>query len=266
MPIITKISTQQKNAERYNIFLDEQYAFSVDEEVLARFQLKKGLELAELDLFQIQYEDDIRKATNSAIQYLSHRMRSEHEIRTYLKKKDQEEEVIEAVMRKLHELRYVNDEEFAAAYVRTQVNTTHKGPGNIARELREKGLDEKHIEAVMQEYSDELRVEHAVLLGSKTARQNSRLSERMIKQKIEQALLRKGYPGDTIRIALEEIEYEKDEDEQWEALKSQASKYSRRYSKHTGYEYEQKLKQALFRKGFPIELIDRFLREQSENE
>ena len=49
MPIITKITTQKKNKERYNIFMDEgkgeQYAFSVDEAVLIKYQLKKGMEL-----------------------------------------------------------------------------------------------------------------------------------------------------------------------------------------------------------------------------
>lgn len=42
MPFITKISTQKKNTERFNIFLDEKYAFSVDADVLVRFDLKKG--------------------------------------------------------------------------------------------------------------------------------------------------------------------------------------------------------------------------------
>ncbi|HEY4553704.1 MAG TPA: recombination regulator RecX, partial [Bacillaceae bacterium] len=34
MPVITKISSQKKNVDRYNIFLDETFAFGVDEEVL----------------------------------------------------------------------------------------------------------------------------------------------------------------------------------------------------------------------------------------
>ena len=33
MPVITKITQQKKDGERYNIFLDEKYAFSVHETV-----------------------------------------------------------------------------------------------------------------------------------------------------------------------------------------------------------------------------------------
>lgn len=62
MPFITKISTQKKNTERFNIFLDEKYAFSVDADVLVRFDLKKGKELDELDILEIQYGDDVQKS------------------------------------------------------------------------------------------------------------------------------------------------------------------------------------------------------------
>ena len=45
MPTITKITTQTKRTDRYNIFIDEKYSFSVDEDVLLKFQLKKGKEI-----------------------------------------------------------------------------------------------------------------------------------------------------------------------------------------------------------------------------
>src|SRR4051812_6617932 len=88
MAVITKITAQQKNKDRYNIFMDygkgEQYAFSVDEEVLIKHRLKKGMEMDELSLIEINYQDDIRKAYNLGVGYLAARIRSEKEIRDYL--------------------------------------------------------------------------------------------------------------------------------------------------------------------------------------
>ena len=55
MPYITKISAQKNNEERVNIFLDEKYAFSVDLDVLVKFDLRKGKELDELDIIEIQF-------------------------------------------------------------------------------------------------------------------------------------------------------------------------------------------------------------------
>ena len=45
MPIITKISTQKRKG-RYNIFIDNEYAFSVSERTLAEKRLLKGTELS----------------------------------------------------------------------------------------------------------------------------------------------------------------------------------------------------------------------------
>ena len=147
MPMITKITTQQKNKDRYNIFTDEghgeKYAFSVDESVLLKFQLKKGMELDELFLTEIHYEDDIRKAYNRALHYLSSRMRSEGEVRTYLLEKEIDAPIIQEVILKLYEYKFLDDEQYAIAYVRTQMNTTDKGNIVIKRELKESGIREE---------------------------------------------------------------------------------------------------------------------------
>lgn len=261
MPIITKISVQKNNVERYNIFLDGNYSFSVDEEVLARFQLMKGKELSELDITEINYEDEIRKGVNSAIHYLSFRMRSEREVRDYLKQKEYPEPAIQEVIHKLYQLKYINDVEFAIAFVRTQVNTTKKGPSVLIRELKEKGISETNIDIAMKEYPMDAQLSHATALIEKTIKQNQKLSERSLKQKIEQNLLRKGFSGEMIQMAMNEVTIEKDEDQEWHAIIEQGMKAHRKFQKYSGYEYEQKMKQTLYRKGFSIELIDRFINE-----
>ena len=42
MRMITKIARQKNNPERYNIYLNEEYAFPVDEAILIQFGLTKG--------------------------------------------------------------------------------------------------------------------------------------------------------------------------------------------------------------------------------
>ena len=58
MATITKISAQ-KRPGRYNIFLDEQYAFPVSEEVLIKYGLRKGIVLDEA-----AQDERIRKLTS----------------------------------------------------------------------------------------------------------------------------------------------------------------------------------------------------------
>lgn len=270
MAVITKITAQQKNKDRYNIFMDygkgEQYAFSVDEEVLIKHRLKKGMEMDELSLIEINYQDDIRKAYNLGVGYLAARIRSEKEIRDYLNKKDIEDPVINEVLHKLTAQKYINDLDFAIAYVRTQMNTTDKGVKVIQTELREKGIKNGFIETSLNEYNFELQIEKAVKLCEKYSKKYTNESKRMLNEKLRSMLMRKGYTNDVIQIAVSELEQEESLDGEMEAVRHQGEKASRKYAKFSGYEYKQKVKQALFRKGFSFELIDRYLDSISEED
>ena len=69
MQVITKIGRQKHNQERYNIYLNEQYAFAVDEGTLIKFGLQKGKVLEQIEIDEIQYEDEIAKAFNKALTF-----------------------------------------------------------------------------------------------------------------------------------------------------------------------------------------------------
>lgn len=267
MAVITKITTQQKNQDRYNIFMDygkgEVFAFSVDSDVLIKFQLKKGMDIDEFSLMEIHYQDDIRKAYNMAITYLSRRMRSEKEIKDYLSQKEVEEPVIQEVIHKLLAQKYLNDLEFAIAYTKTQINTTDKGPDLVRMGLKEKGIDPIIIEKSLEDFSYDLQLEKAIKLSGKSIQKNSKESHRITKQKAEQLLLRKGYSYEVINNVVSEMNVDEEEDELG-AIRFQGEKLNRKYHQLTGFEYEQKMKQALYRKGFSFDLIGKYLSDEKE--
>ncbi|WP_066056410.1 recombination regulator RecX [Robertmurraya korlensis] len=262
MPTITKITVQKKRTDRYNIFLDngkgEEYGFSVDEDVLIKHGLKKGMVLDDLLFSEISFSDDIRKAYNTAVNYLARMMRTETEVRKHLAEKEVDEVIIQEVIHKLNEYQFLNDEQLAFAYVRTQMNTTDKGPSLIKRELKEKGIPEEYITEAIEEFPFELQVEKAIALCEKYMKKNKQESQKIMKQKMEQLHFRKGFSSQVFQIAFEQMETTSD-DEELESLRYQAEKLERKYSKFTGYEYQQKMKQALYRKGFSIEAINRYL-------
>jgi regulatory protein len=269
--IITKITTQQKNQDRFNIFMDygkgkgEEYAFSVDSNIFIKFQLKKGMELDDFSLIEIQFQDDTRKAYNKAIHYLSRRMRSEKEVKDYLISKEIDEPVINEIIHKLSAQKYINDEEFAFAYVRTQANTTDKGPTVIKMELKEKGIDERILLLALKEYPLEQQIEKATKISVKFYDKRTKESLKIQKQKLENLLLRKGYSFEVIHIAVNETSINNEADEDMEAIRFQGEKAHRKYSKYSEFEFQQKMKQTLYRKGFPIELIETYLAELEES-
>ncbi|WP_075980246.1 recombination regulator RecX [Bacillus massilinigeriensis] len=269
MAIITKITVQKNKSDRYNIFMDdgtgEKYAFSVDEDVLIKFQLKKGIELDPFALTEISYQDDIRKAYNLAVQFLARRIRSEHEVREYLLKKEIDEPIIQEAIHKLYEYQFLNDEEYAKAYVRTTMNTTDKGSVLTKRELKDKGISESNIRIALKEYDFEHEYEKAKILSEKFCQKNNKDSLRMIQQKLEQLLMRKGYQTEIITRVLNEYKVENDEAVNLQAIRIQGEKALRKFSKYSGYEFQQKMKQALFRKGFSLDMIEEYLQEVKAN-
>ena len=125
LPVISKISVQKNNKERYNIFFSsgeaEEYAFSVSEDVLIEYDLRKGKELRNEDIERITNRETIQKAYNLSLQFLSYRMRSEKEVQTYLEERNFSKETIQEVQYRLRERRYVDDAEFTKAFIKTQI-------------------------------------------------------------------------------------------------------------------------------------------------
>ncbi|EHA29199.1 MULTISPECIES: recombination regulator RecX [Bacillus] len=262
MPFITKISTQKKNTERFNIFLDDKYAFSVDADVLVKFELKKGKELDDLDIIEIQYGDEVKKGFNRALDFLSYRMRSTKEVEDHLKKKETSPPVIAEVIHRLNDYKYLNDQEFASAYVSTHKKTNGKGPDVLFRELRAKGIDDDTIKEALSSFSFEDQTKEAVKHVEKLLKKDKKLSTKELKQRAQLQLQRKGFSFDVISAAMDQIEYENDEDTEKEALRLHAEKAFRKYRYDGSYESAMKVKQFLFRKGFSLDLIEQLLQEE----
>ncbi|WP_246943059.1 recombination regulator RecX [Bacillus pinisoli] len=263
MAIITKITTQKKAKDRYNIFVDdgqgERYAFSVHEDVLISHSLQKGQEIDEFDIEEISFSDDVTRAFQQSLVFLSYRMRSSLEVIQYLKEKEYEDAVIQEVLHKLTSLKYLNDEEFAIAFVNTNARVSLKGPTVLRQELTQKGISASIIELAMTHYAKEDQIEFAKKYSEKTFKKTSASSEKMQRQKVMDALKRKGYTQDVISIVLEERVPERDEIDEWDALCKLGEKAHRKYQKYSDWEYSQKMKQFLYQKGFTIELIERYL-------
>jgi len=261
--VITKISVQQNNKERYNIFINEAFAFSVDEAVLARFRLKKGMELEEEDVAEILHADEVRKGYKDSVYYLAKRMRTEKEIREFLRKKEYNDEVIDLVVQKLYVQHYLDDRDFAKAYVHTQMKTTDKGPIVVAGELAQKGVDQSIVEQVLELYGKEEQVNKAKKLIGKVFQRNSNEAFLQKKQKAIQLLRRKGFSGEVISEALAD-NIQKDEENEKEALFYQTEKAFRRYRSESGNERFRKVQQYLYRKGFSMEDIQQAVEQFKE--
>ena len=260
--IISKISPQKRKG-RYNIFIDNTFAFGVDEEVLLKFQLSKGMHISKELQEEIESEESYYKVYQRTLNYLTYSLRSEKQIRDYLKKHDAEQ-YSDRMVEHFKELRLLDDLNYAESYVRTMANVNQKGPRNVEMDLVGKGISDDKIALALEEYPYEQQFKNAQTLAEKRWRRAKNDSRVEGIQKVKQYLVNKGYSFEIADDVIDQLDTEVDEDVEYNALVKQGDRAIRRYSrKHEGYELVQRLKRYLYSKSFPSELINQFIDERN---
>lgn len=259
---VTSIETQ-KRPGRYNIYLDGDYAFAVDEQVLIDFMLSKGMFLDEKKIRDIQAADSQQKAYQASLNYLSYQLRSEAEVRDKLDELEGEVDQ-DAIIDKLKGLKLIDDLNFSESFVRTKARINQMGPRQIAQKLREKGVEQADIEQALKEYREEDQLDNAFLLAEKQLRKGKKYSSRQAQQKAQQFLMQKGFSKEVIERAMQQVDFDKDEDEERRALEKHGRKAWRRYSKQGLSACKKKTYANLYQKGFPSDLISDFISEMEE--
>ncbi|HEY0158320.1 MAG TPA: regulatory protein RecX [Thermoanaerobaculia bacterium] len=147
----------------------------------------------------------------AALRILNYRFNSEGELRRKLRAKKFEKEAIDAAIVRLHKEKWLDDERFAGAFVRTRANK-RIGKDRIVRELQAVGIDRSAAEeAVAANVDPEREREVLVELALKRARMLVRrhgedfLGTSEGRNKLAGYLLKQGYDAALIREALKEI-------------------------------------------------------------
>ncbi|AVK62744.1 recombination regulator RecX [Lactobacillus sp. CBA3606] len=263
---ITKIMAQ-KRPGRFNVYLDDKYAFPMSETVMIKFRVFKGMEVDEALQAELIAADDISKAYSRALDYLSSQLRTEKEVHDKLRDEDLDEGVIATTMQQLRELNLLDDAQYAAAYVRTVKATADKGPYVIRQKLRLKGVGEQLIDdALATQFSTDDRLENATAAAQKLVKRYQRQAFKTMQQKVRQGLMTKGFDGETITAAIAALALTPDADAQWDALVAQGEKLWRRNRKYPFSERRQRTKRNLYQKGFLMDDINKFIDEQVDGE
>jgi regulatory protein len=141
--IVTAIEPQRRQKSRVNIFLDGEFAFGLDAEVVLRHKLKKGAALSVDDQKHLLFEEDLKTALNRAFQLLGRRNYSEQEIRRKLELARFHEEIIDRTIARCRELGYLDDAKFARDFVKAQLARRPLGVSRLRAELLRRGISTK---------------------------------------------------------------------------------------------------------------------------
>lgn len=208
---VTSVEVQKNNRQRVSVFVDNEYAFSLDQTDAVVMKIKPGRELSQKDIENCIMECNFTKARDKALDILSRKPISQKQLEEKLCQKGYDKSVVFEVISEMKNLGYVNDYEYATLFLE-HCRTKMWGEKKIIYEMKQKGLDDSVIRTVMSEYEsddDTEKIKEQIIL--KYGRED--LTDIKVKAKITRFLASRGFDFSLtercIRLAIEENSNEK---------------------------------------------------------
>lgn len=152
-------------------------------------------------------EAALGKAMQKAFRLLALRARSKMELCEKLREKGIAEPVLNKVMAKLADLKYLDDTSFAGQWARNLAVNKLYGNRRIELSLREKGIPDAVIDRTIEEAREELSEKAAIekLIRKKTSRRKSTEMDIREKHRLYQWLMGKGFASALIYERLKDL-------------------------------------------------------------
>ncbi|MFZ7132719.1 MAG: RecX family transcriptional regulator [Eubacteriales bacterium] len=250
----------QKNEKFFNLYVEGKYLCSLDQELIYMHQLFVGKQIDEEEISRICTLSLTKKAFNQSLRYLSYQMRTEKEIIVYLTEKHYPAQVVNAVINKLKNYRYIDDENYMKMYIKSRMLSGYTQK-KILYKLMEKGLDELAIRQVIQDIYPDTTEQEA--LKKEASKLNDKYEDLPYQEKLiktTQSCLRKGFCTEDITKILPQILKENETEKFMLRFKKLADHYLSKHQKK-GIDKKvvrQKTMQALYRKGYGMDLIRKY--------
>ena len=179
---ITAIKPAVKNENRANIFVNEEFAFSLDIAQIVDFHIKVGQAISQEKFTELQHASEFGKLYQSTLEWVLTKPRSVRETRDYLKRKLSKrqsenklraqnkerskedrakyhlktkqlplfsEQDMEQVIERLVQKKYLDDTKFVQTFVENRNATKGTSLKKLRQELIKKGIDAELIEEAL---------------------------------------------------------------------------------------------------------------------
>lgn len=243
---------QKQKSGKYKIILDNKETILTYDDVILNNNLLFNKQLSISQLNKINNDTLFYDSYNKAIKYIEKKLRSEKEINKYLDSFDNTYK--EQILKKLKELKLINDDNYAKAYISDRIYLSTDGPNKIKKDLLNQGIDIS-IEEINKINSDIIKSKCEKLILRKI-NSNTKYSNYVLEQKIISDLLNKGYDLEMIKeIMFKNIKTDKS------VIQKEATKIlTKLQKKYTDNELYYELKNKLYQKGFKKEEIEMYIK------
>lgn len=205
MSVITKIEIQKKNKERVNLFLDNEYAFSISTELVYKEGLRVNLNVDIEKLKDLAEKEEMLRCKNSAIRIIERNYKTEKEVRNKLIEKGYNENAINNAIDFLQKYNFLNDNTYTKMYVKDKLNS--QGSNKIKYTLMKKGISKEMIEEELQniDRDDEKKVAMELAQKKLSSIKKSENDKYKISGKLYRFLTSKGYNYDIVKETVKDV-------------------------------------------------------------
>lgn len=224
------------------------------DDIILKYDLLIDKTLTKTKLNTIIKENEITKSYFEALKYISRKMRTEKEIKEFLKKKEYSEYSIQKSIDRLKREGYLNQEIYISSYINDALQLSNDGPIKIKNSLMKLGIKESLIDESLGKIKRDIFINRMIKIIEKKKKLNKD-SKIIFKTKLKSQLFLLGYSEEMINSLIDEMEvdesanFDREANKCWEAL---ARKYKDR-------ELSLKFKNKMYTKGFQLDMINDFL-------
>jgi regulatory protein len=152
---------------------------------------------------QLETEAELYEA---AVRALMRRAYSVYEMKQMLGRRTEDDKILASVMDRLKRAKMIDDARFAKQFARQRTEIRRQGKFRIARDLRARGVPDRHIEAALAEAAKE--TDESAIVRQRLERKLRSFRGEIDENKMAsmyRSLLRAGFSADVVRRELKSV-------------------------------------------------------------
>lgn len=232
---------------QYQLILTDNTTIKIHEDLILKHNLLITKTIDESLKNELIDENQLYIAYDNALNYLTKKIRSINEMKSYLTKQMYDEQTIIIVINRLISEKYLDDEKYINYFINDKINLSNDGPLKIKKELEQKEINNELIKKYIKKFNKSVQEEKIKKIILKQIKLNHNKSSILLKTKILHYLIDLGYEKSIINEMLDKTYNYDDEEIKNKEYEKIYKKLSQKYS---GYELEQRVKKKMYEKGF----------------
>lgn len=209
------LTSLEKRRNKIILYFDDSENIEIYYDVYLNLSIFKGDEVSSKRIDELKLANAEYEVKSSAFRYLSNRNHSIFELKTKLKKKEFDSQIIGNVISYLIEKKYLNDLTFAENFVRQRVEGRKEGVMKITSELYRKGITREIISEVTESIKENPKnILNALELGKSKfdiIQKRGETDYNKIKSKLFMFLKGRGFTSDVIFEVINKLNIKNEE-------------------------------------------------------